>query len=55
MEKKNLEDFVQKYVEDSLNTKKRVIILHIISWLKDEIMQNIVRRGLYVSKWQRLQ
>ena len=55
MEKKTSEDFVQKYVENSLNPNKRVIILHIISWLKDEKLQNIVLRGLYMSKWQKQQ
>ena len=55
MAKKTSEDFVQKYVENSLNPKKRVIILHIILWLKDEILKNSVLRGLYVSKRQRLQ
>ena len=55
MEKKTSEDFVQKYVENRLIPKKRVIILHIISWLKDEILQNVVLFGLHVSKWQRLQ
>ena len=29
-------------------------LLHIL-WLKDEIEQNTVLRGLHVSKWQRLQ
>ena len=55
MEKKNLEDFVQKYVENSLCPKKCVMILHIISWLNDEILQNFVLCGLSVSEWQRLQ
>ena len=47
MEKKTSEDFVQKYVENSLNPNKRVIILPIILWLKDEILQNIVLCGLH--------
>ena len=43
------------YGKQSESEQKGEILRHVISWLKDEILQNIVLCGLYVSKWQRLQ